>query len=189
MEHNPLGRAEWLKFISYFFDKEQIADSLINQIADKYQSLKAIADTISNKPTIFSEKMYGDAWYVAGGQSYVAALFADAGLNYVWRNDKSTNSVPMDLESVLSSANHADYWCFICNTKDSYTYSDLADECGAYSQFDAFKSHNVIYCNANIKPYFEEGLFEPDVLLADLLHICHRGMLPDHKPKYYELMK
>ena len=33
--------------------------------------------------------------------------------------------------------------------------------------------------------YWESGVVEPDVVLADMIKILHRELLPDHLLKYY----
>ena len=58
-----------------------------------------------------------------------------------------------------------------------------------YADFDAFKNRVVIYCNMREKPFYETMPVEPDVVLADLIAIFHPSLLPDHKAKYYELLK
>ncbi len=36
LEKHPLGRAEWIKFVALFFDREKEADSIFNVIENDY---------------------------------------------------------------------------------------------------------------------------------------------------------
>ena len=49
-EKSILGRAEWIKFIGAFFDKEKLADSIFSQIAEQYNEIKKKAEKIIIRP-------------------------------------------------------------------------------------------------------------------------------------------
>ena len=38
-------------------------------------------------------------------------------------------------------------------------------------------------------PFYEEMPTSPEVVLADLLHIFHPDLLPEHTPVFYHLLK
>jgi len=46
----------------------------------------------------------------------------------------------------------------------------------------------VIVCNTLKKPFYQKGLLEPQIILADLIKIFHPELLPDHQNQYYELI-
>ena len=50
-------------------------------IEGRYNDLKALADTVKTRPTVFSGEMRGGNWYAVGGKSFLAQLFRDAGGN------------------------------------------------------------------------------------------------------------
>ena len=188
METTPLARAEWIKFISYFFNREQEARQIFDSIAHTYNKLKAMTRPLSETPTIFSGKKIGQTWYVPGGKSYMADFFQDAGAHYLWKGNQESGSLPLDFETVYMKAKEADYWCILENFPGDYTYEKLGSENIHYSRFDAFSNRRVIFCNTHNKPYYEEGILEPHMILADLISIIHPGILPGHDNKYYELL-
>jgi iron complex transport system substrate-binding protein len=188
METTPLGRAEWIKFISYFFNKEQQADSIFNRVAAHYHKLTEMVPKDQKTPTIFSGKKIGQVWYVPGGESYMAEFFKDAGARYLWRQNKESGSLPLDFETVYMKAKNADYWCMLENYPGDYSYQQLASENIHYPEFDAFREQQVILCNTHFNPYYEQGILEPDVILADLISLLYPGMLPGHDNKYYQLL-
>lgn len=57
-EKSILGRAEWIKFIGAFFDKEKLADSIFSQIAEQYNEIKKKAEKLSYAPSILSGQDY-----------------------------------------------------------------------------------------------------------------------------------
>ncbi len=188
-ENEPLGRAEWIKFTAVFFDCDDLADSLFNHIEEQYIGYKTLTDNIVNRPTVFSDKYFNGQWYVPGGQSYIAALFKDAGADYLWKDDIHSSSFPLDYEVVYSKAYNADFWRIVGSYGDEPSYEALGAENGLYTNFRAFKDKNVIWCDARKTAYFEKSPLEPHLVLADLIFAFHPESLPAHKPQYYHILK
>ncbi|MBS2099568.1 ABC transporter substrate-binding protein [Carboxylicivirga linearis] len=184
-EHLPLGRAEWIKFMSLFVDQKPKADSIFSDIANNYNHLKSLTKNIKTRPTVFSGKMKGSAWYVAGGDSFFAQLFTDAGADYVIKDNK-TGASPMDFESVYALAHNAQYWRVLTSSPHGFGKKMLKEEDERYADFDAFKTGNVLVCNLRDIPYREESGLCPQVLLADYIHHFHPNLLPDYKPVYWK---
>ena len=185
MENTPLARAEWLKFLALFYKKEAIANTIFDSVAARYNRVSSIAKQIKQRPTVFSEKRFGQVWYLPGGASYMARFFEDAGADYLWKDDKSIGSLSLNFESVLAKASNADFWILKTNTPFPYTYKHLENEYGLYRNFDAFKKRRIIHCDTGRTTYYEEGMFEPDIILMDLVSFFHPELLPDYKPKFF----
>ncbi|MCT4640151.1 MAG: ABC transporter substrate-binding protein [Bacteroidales bacterium] len=184
-EQLPLGRAEWIKFMSVFVDREHKADSLFNTVADRYNELKRLTATVQNRPTVLSGKMKGGgSWYVAGGDSFFAHMFTDAGADYIVKNNKSA-AVPMDYESVYAMGHDADYWRLLTSSPEGFNKRTLEAEDQRYTDFKAYKTGNILVCNLREVPYREESCIKPHILLADYIHHFHSNLLPDYKPKYW----
>lgn len=188
METSPLGRAEWLKFTALFFNKEKEADSLFQTIVQQYDVYKSLTDSIDTKPSVFSDKYFSGSWYVPGGQSYVAALFRDAGADYLWKNTKHTASFPLDFEVMFDRAYNADFWRIVGSYGAKGSYADLVAENALYAQFSAVRNKKVIWCDAQKTAYFEKSALEPHLVLADLIKAFHPQLLPDYQPKYYYII-
>ena len=192
MENTPLGRAEWIRVIGILAGCEDKADAWFDDIEWRYNSLSGLCANVKQRPTVFSDLAFNGQWYVAGGKSYIAKLFADAGADYIWKDNPSTASVPMDAESILSKAQKAEYWRVINSNPFPMTYEALAKESPVYPLFDAFKNRKIIVCDILPTGYFEQSQCEPDLLLADFIHFFHpellKGEWADYQPKYYHLM-
>lgn len=193
LENTPLGRAEWIRVIGMLTCRETAADAWFSAMQQRYDSLKYLCEDAINRPVVFSDKAFQGQWYVAGGQSYIARLFADAGADYVWKDNTSTASFPLDGETILAKAQHADFWRMTNSMQVPLTYSQLASENPIYSLFDAFKNRKVIVCDIRRTRYFEQSQCEPDILLADFIYFfhpeCMKGRWADYRPKYYYLMQ
>ena len=193
MENTPLGRAEWIRVIGILAGCEDKADAWFDDIERRYSALSTLCADVEHRPTVFSDLAFNGQWYVAGGKSYIAQLFADAGADYMWKDNPSTASVPMDAESILAKAQHADFWRVNNSNSFPMTYESLAKESPVYPLFDAYKNHQIIVCDIIETGYFEQSQCEPDLLLADFIHFFHPELLTgewtDYQPKYYHLME
>lgn len=188
LENSPLARAEWIKFMSYFFNKENLADSIFNSLSERYLSLTKLVESSTNPPKILSGKKYGQIWFVPGGNSYMGSFYKDAGGDYLWSDNSDTGSLALDFETVYNKAHSANFWCFKTGLNSEYSLKNLIEEYANYADFDAFKNKKIIVCNTLTTDYYEEGFLEPDVALADMISIFYPDMLPGHKAKYYKLI-
>ncbi len=193
LENTPLGRAEWIRVVGMLAGVEEEADAWFDQIEARYNALSTLCENVEARPTVFSDKAFNGQWYVAGGQSYIARLFKDAGADYVWKDDASTASFPLDAETILSKAQNAVFWRITNSAAQPINYDVLGRENPIYSLFDAYKNHKVIVCDTQLTGYFEQSQCEPDLLLADFIHFFHpevmTGEWEGYKPKYYHLME
>ncbi len=187
-EETPLGRAEWIKMMAAFVGKTDVADSIFAGIAERYENLKKKAQSVKNRPTVFSGKMKAGTWYVAGGDSFFAHYFRDAGADYVIKDDK-TAAEPMDYETVYSKAYRADYWRLLTSSPKGFGKKALQQEDERYATFGAFKSGNILVCNLREVPYREESGIKPDVLLADYISHFHPELLPEYEPVFWTRIK
>jgi iron complex transport system substrate-binding protein len=187
-EETPMGRAEWVKLIAAFINKEAQADSLFNHIVARYDSLKQLTARVKYRPTVFSGKMRSGTWYVPGGNSFYARYFKDAGADYIIHDDKKA-AYPLDFETMYSRAAHCDFWRLLLPEDTGYNRKALIAEDPRYGDFDAYKNGKIMMCNINKKPYYEQNAMSPDIILSDYLYFFHPELLPGYKPRFYEWLK
>jgi iron complex transport system substrate-binding protein len=190
VESTLLGRGEWLKFTAAFLNKDGLAQRLFAETVERYQTYAALVGNIpaAQRPSVFGGSLHRDVWYVPGGDSYIARLIADAGGVYRWAEDTHRASIPLSLEAVLERAGDADVW--FTSALDWLDRADLLAANEHYGAFKAFRDGRVYNNNARLNEhkandYWETGLIEPDVQLADVIRILHPEMLPEHRLKYY----
>ena len=197
-ELNPLGQAEWVKFIGMFIGKEREANEVFagiekryNDLKEKVQALPSITggDGGGSLPTVFSGEMHYGTWHAVGGKNYLAQIFRDAGAEYVVK-DEETAGEDMEFEKMYALAANADYWRILNSFPGEFSYEALKASEPRNELFKAFKEKKVIYCNMKQTPYYEISPVEPDRLLKDLVAVFHPELVEaDYEPKYYKLLK
>jgi iron complex transport system substrate-binding protein len=183
LEKHPLGRAEWIKYMGLFFGKEREADSVFNEIEKNYKSTLQKVSLVENIPTVLSGIVYGDAWFLPGGQNYASKLFKDAGCKYLWADDPSNGFLELSFESVYEKAHDADLWIGVALIK-SLTELKNTDE--RYAKFKSFQEKHVYSYDIRKgakggSEFLELGYLRPDLILNDLVKIAHPELLPDHE--------
>ena len=189
-EPSLLGRVEWIKFVGTFFDKEGLASAQFDSVVARYEARRALTQNLpaDKRPTVFVGSLWRGTWFMSGGKTYAAQLLRDAGANYLWADDGSQQSLALDFETVYEKAHDADCWITMRNAW--YSRDDVVAEDARYRKFAAFKTGNVFNANARLNAhggndYWETGLIEPDVVLADIIKILYPDLLLDHQLKYY----
>ena len=189
-EMTPLGQAEWIKFVGLLTGEEEKANRIFGEIEQRYNALKALTADVAERPVVLSGELHGGNWYVGGGRSFLAQIFRDAGGEYFLPEDKNAGGLNLDFETVYSQTAGAKYWRIVNSYNGTFTYDALKAEDARYADLNAFKDKGVIYCNMREKPFYESMPVQPDVVLADLIHIFHPDLLPeDYQPVFYELLK
>ena len=200
-ELNPLGQAEWIKFVGMFIGKEREANERFDGIEKRYNELKAKVDSLvsaqlplssegaDGRFTVFSGEMHYGTWHAVGGKNYLAQIFCDAGADYVI-NDEQTAGENLEFEQMYALAANADYWRILNSFPGEFSYEALKASEPRNELFKAYKERKVIYCNMKQQPYYEITPVEPDVLLKDFVAIFHPELVePDYEPQYYRLLK
>jgi len=188
-ELDPLGQAEWIKFVGMFIGKEKEACEVFAGIEQRYNDLKAQAAKAETRPTVTSGEMHYGNWHAVGGKNYLAQIFRDAGADYVVK-DEETAGEDMEFEKMYELAANADYWRILNSYPGDFSYEALKASEPRNELFKAFKERKVIYCNMKQTPYYEISPVAPDVLLKDLVAIFHPELVePDYQPTFYRLLK
>ncbi|MGC8864774.1 MAG: ABC transporter substrate-binding protein [Bacteroidales bacterium] len=188
LESTPLGRAEWIRFIGIFLGKEHEADSIFKEIKTNYLRMKELALSINDKPSIIDGMLQGDTWYVSASQSYMAELYRDAGLNYVFSDKPGPGSIPVSFEEIVSRSSKAEYWRLLLANKNLNNRSDLLNLDPRYKLLPVFTNSKILYCNVSEVPLYEVGNARPDLVLSDLIHLTHPGLDSDYQPYFYHLL-
>lgn len=188
MESSPLGRAEWIKLIAAFYEKDQQAEAYFSNIEEKYKHYQSLATGVANKPTVFNNVPKGNVWYIPGGNSYVANLLRDAGADYLWADDTNTGPLPVNYESAYERALDGDIWI---NVSYFSSIKAMLDSDERFEDFKALRTGQVY--NNNMREnefggndYWERGTLRPDEVLADLIKLFHPTLLPEHELVYYQ---
>ena len=188
-ELDPLGQAEWIKFIGMFIGKEKEANEIFAGIESRYNDLKEKAAKVANRPTVTSGEMHYGNWHAVGGKNYLAQIFRDAGADYVINDDEESGE-DLEFEKMYALSANADYWRILNSFDGEFTYDALKAKEPRNEMLKAFREKKVIYCNMKQTPYYEIEPVKPDVLLKDFIAIFHPELVEkDYTPTFYRLLK
>lgn len=191
-ENTPLARAEWVKYVSLFFNLEADAEAVFDNIKTQYTDAKALAASITEDEhrvvlwNYFSP--YSDSWTIPGAETYIGALIRDAGGVVALGEEAPNNSTDLGFEAVYNGALDVDLWmigAFGVSSLDEFLAQD-----SRYSDFAAFANGNVWNNNLdqNVNGgnnYYELGVTNPHLILQDLVAMFYPELLPDHEFVFY----
>ncbi|MFV0470964.1 MAG: ABC transporter substrate-binding protein [Paludibacteraceae bacterium] len=190
METSPLGRAEWIKFVAAFFDKETLADTIFTQTETRYNKLRTRLLQIKDRPRILTGGNFRGTWYMPSGRSFMGELYRDAGADYFYAHDTTGGSLPLNFETVLKNFSDADIW-LNCpyNSIDELMKAD-----GRNKLFLPVKKSKIYNFNKRMSPsgandFWESGVSRPDLLLSDIVFILHPNILPNHQLYFAHQLK
>lgn len=185
METSLLARAEWIKFVAAFYDKERLADSIFADVDKRYNEVKAKAAGVKNKPNIMTGSNFRGTWYMPSGHNFMGRLFADAGSHYFYANDTTSGSLPLNVETVLKNFAETDVW-LSCNFN---SIDELIKADPKHAFFRPVKLNKVYNFNKCLLPssandFWESAVARPDLLLSDVIAILHPELLPGYELVY-----
>lgn len=185
-ESSLLARAEWIKFVAAFYNKEQLADSIFAGIEKDYIEVSRIAQMADNKPAVMAGGNFKGTWYMPSGASYMARLFADAGADYFYKDETSTSaSFALNFETVLTHFHDADVWLNAPTT----TLDALYQMDSRHNLFRSAREGRVYGFYGRTLPdgandFWESAVARPDLVLKDLIWALHPKLLPEYQPIY-----
>ncbi|MDT0686704.1 ABC transporter substrate-binding protein [Zunongwangia sp. F225] len=189
-EETPLGKAEWIKFFGAFYNKNEEANIIFEQISAAYSEAKELAQTAKEQPKVIAGSMYKDQWYMPYGNSWQAKFIEDANAAYAYTETEGNGSMGLSFESVLAKHQDADFWV---SAGQFTSYEQLFSASEHYRQFKAVQDKNV-YSVSLVKGetggvvYFELGPQRPDLVLKDLISIFHPDLLPEYERTFYKAL-
>jgi len=189
-EKSLLARAEWIKFVGAFFDKQALADSIFNDVEMRYNKIASLAKQAKSKPALLSVQDFRGTWSMPAGRSFNAKMFKDAGASYFFENDTTDGSLSSNIESALINFQKANVWVGV----QASTLEDLGKIDSKYKLFKAYKEGNVYNYNKRMNAtggndYWESAIARPDLLLSDMIKILHPELMPDYELFYMQKLK
>lgn len=190
METSLLARAEWIKFVAAFFNKEKQADSIFSDIDKRYNEIKIKAASIKSKPSVMAGSNFRGTWYMPAGHSFMGRLFADAGARYYFSTDTTSGSLPLNVETVLKNFSQTDVWL-------NCSFSSLNELVKADSKHSLFRpvvlkqvyNFNKRKLPSGANDFWESAVARPDLLLSDVIAILHPEIMPGYTLVYSEKLK
>lgn len=189
LEESPLGKAEWLVALAELTDSREMGTEVFRKIPKRYNALKALTDSVEQRPTVMLNAPWNDSWVMPSMKSYMAQLVTDAGGDYIYKENTSNSSTPIGLETAYGLIQKADYWV---NVGSVITMDDLKAVNPKFADAKSVREKTVYNNNLRLTPtggndYWESAVVRPDVVLRDLIRIFHPELVSDSLYYYRRL--
>lgn len=182
-EQSYLGRAEWIKFYSLFFNAEAKANERFNVMVQKVSELKSLTTELTENPTMVWGYYTGKDRWMVHTNSIEAQFMRDAGIKNLMEDFSRpvrNNGELVSSEEFLSQAYRADHWVI----GDVHSASLPAES--YLSQFKSWDNGQLYHYMKRIKPqvnafdWYGSAAVRPDLVLADLIKLIYPDQLPSH---------
>ena len=185
LESTPLARAEWMKTYGILLNKEGAATKNFDGITKRYTEVAEKARNATDKPSVLVGQETKGQWYVPGTDSYMIRFMTDAGATDAMSQAvKGNGATPTDAEVVFRlNGNYMSMTTW--HGKD-----DALKQNPRYANLSAFQHGNVWNPSKRTAPdtgndFWQSGIVQPDVVLADLTYIFHPDLMKGYTPYYY----
>ena len=185
LESTPLARAEWMKTYGILLNKEGAATKNFDGITKRYTEVAKKARNATDKPSVLVGQETKGQWYVPGTDSYMIRFMTDAGATDAMSQAvKGNGATPTDAEVVFRlNGNYMSMTTW--HGKD-----DALKQNPRYANLSAFQHGNVWNPSKRTAPdtgndFWQSGIVQPDVVLADLTYIFHPDLMKGYTPYYY----
>lgn len=190
VEEDPLGKAEWLIALAEIVGLRQQGLTYFSELPQRYEQLKSIAASAHTPaPKVMINTPYADSWFMPSTTSYIARLIADAGGDYIYQQNTSNHSLPIDLEQAALLTTEADIWLHVENIN---SLDDLRRQLPKFAQMPCVQRGEVYNCDKRRvagggNDYWESGVVHPDVILRDLIKIFHSELVSEEFVYYRKI--
>lgn len=191
LEESPLGKAEWVVAIGEIIGKRKESEDIFAGIAKRYNTRKERYSRSSVRPKVMINAPYNDSWWMPSTSNYMAQLIADAGGDYIYKENTGNSSKVIDIEEAYMLMSDADVWI---NPGQAFTKAEVAAMAPRLTDTRVFTGGEVYNNNRRSSPaggndFYESGVMHPDVILDDLNRVFHPERSDSYQPVYYRRLQ
>ncbi len=191
LEESPLGKAEWIVPLAEIAGRRQKGIDTFSPIPERYNTLRdSVTRASLPVPSVMLNTPYADSWFMPPTNSYMARLITDAGAEYIYKDNDTGSSLPIDMETAYILTSRADFWI---NIGSPETLSQLRAACPKFADTRPVTSgqvyNNTLRSNsAGGNDFYESAIVNPDLILRDLIKIFHPDLINDGFVYYKRLL-
>ena len=189
-EEEYLARAEWIKFYSLFFNAEEKANQVFQDIKDRIESLKSLTANLEKKESAMWGYYGSKQKWVMSISDFPGQYLRDAGLENVLLSNTKTNAngrQTLSTEELLSKGKDIDHWLL------GDIHASPLPQDAIMSSFKAWQNDKLYHNLSRVDPksnssdWYATAIVRPDTVLADLIKIIHPELLDDYDPVFMGL--
>lgn len=189
IEQSPLGKAEWIVALAQIIGCRERGIEIFNEIRERYDTVRAKVSNVTTKPKVMLNVPYNDSWFMPSVNNYAVRLINDAGGEYLFAENESNASQPIDIERAYQLASDADVWL---NPGRLTSIDEMKNMLPRFAKIGVLKKGKVYNNDARSTPrggndFYESGTINPDVVLSDLISIFHPEIAADSLTYYRQL--
>ncbi len=187
----PLGSAEQVKFVSLFFNLEARADRYFEPIAEEYNSLRELAQSQPETPTVLLGTIASSGQFQSRNRTRLESiLIEDAGGQRPLLSAVDQGFLDgtahlgfggVSLEIALEHAQDAEYWFELAFRPRATNVPEYLERNPLNLSFTALEQGNAFHRYGRAVDYHSTGAVRVDILLKDIISIIHPGLLPEHR--------
>ena len=190
IEPSPLAKAEWIVAISALCGKMNEGIEYFTALEQRYNALKAQAASYTSRPKVMLNTPYNDTWFMPPVRNYAVQLIADAGAEYIYPQNNSSESVAISLEQALLLASTADVWIHLGQIS---SLAQLKAENPKFASVPAVVNGRIYNNTKRTTPYggsdfWESGTVNADIVLQDMIKLLHHNS-PTDSLYYYKRLE
>ena len=182
---SPLEKAQLITVFGRLYNLKDAADKQLGEITAAYQALSKRMRRHNNKPKVLLNEMYGNIWYMPGGQSAAATLVHDAGGDYIFKDLAGKEAHHLTFEQVLIKSKDADVWMNAGNYPNKQTLLTMNSN---YQKLQVYQKGRIygLYSGQRgmSNDMFESGNVRADLVLLDYAGALHPELFPGHRFRY-----
>ena len=173
-ESHPLGRTEWVKLYGVLLDKEEEAEAVFEEQAEKLNSIKDSENTGKTVAFFYINSM-GSA-NVRKSNDYVSKMIELAGGKYIFNDlgtdEEGLSTMNMGMEDFYAGAKDADYIIYNSTIDGELgSLDELLKKSTLLKDFKAVNEGNV-WC-------LTKSMFQETTCLGDVIMDIHRMLTED----------
>ncbi|PJI09610.1 MULTISPECIES: ABC transporter substrate-binding protein [Clostridium] len=179
LEENPLGRLEWIKFLSAFYNKEDTAEKYFNDMVKKVHAITKKTSSLK-RPNVAWGIVENGKVYIPEKNSYPAKMIQMAGGNYIFKNFKNESGY-ITLEDFYAKAKDADILIYASTKKYTPSVKSMLTTAPVLKSIKPVKDKKV-WCFS--EDYYQ-SIDKTDELIEDLASILHPDSFKGYTVKHY----
>lgn len=182
-EKSPISRAEWIEVLGLLTGKQKLAEEIDRNITTRYNKIKDQIPVNATKPVIFIGEAFNFTdprnhsrvvgWRVPGGKSYHAQIIADAGGDYIFKENNNSTNIFLNYTRGLELLGKASYW-----VQPNVCFKRLEEFLGwnkDLGKLNVVQKGNILMANRRAdddlclkNDVYETGNLYPEYVLRDL---------------------
>jgi len=182
LEQDPLARAEWIKFLSAFYNKETQAEAFFQGMETRVKNVEARAATAARRPKVLWAVVNSKGeHYVPNGGKYEAAMIRMAGGDYLFADLAGTGNSVITPEEIVARGKNAEIFIYAMNPPYIKSLDEVRQLSPALAELDVVRQDKV-WC---FQPWYWQAVDKTDEIIEDLAALFHPELYPGHKVRHF----